>query len=81
MYVTWCGSLLEPRIPLPASGASVAMYLQSVVNDAKSFAPVKAALPAIAFFQKVNFFDHEPTQCPAACLVCNAAMKRFGLRI
>jgi hypothetical protein len=39
-----------PRIPLLASDASVAMYLQSVVNDAKSFAPVKAASAAIAFF-------------------------------
>jgi hypothetical protein len=48
----WCGSLLEPRAPLPASDASVALYLQSVVNDAKSFAPVKAASAAIAFFQK-----------------------------
>jgi hypothetical protein len=28
------------------------MYLQSVVNDAKSFAQVKAASAAIAFFQK-----------------------------
>jgi hypothetical protein len=27
MFVVWCGSLLEPRMPLPASDASVAMYL------------------------------------------------------
>jgi hypothetical protein len=53
----WRGSLLEPRIQLPALDASVAMYLQSVVNDAKSFAPVKAAaLAAIAFFHKVNLY-------------------------
>ena len=50
MFVVWCGSLLEPRIPLPALDASVVMYLKSVVNDAKSFAPVKAASAAIAFF-------------------------------
>jgi len=55
------------------------MYLQSVVDDAKSFAPVKAASAAIDFFQTCNLFDHEPTQCPAACLVRNAAMKKFGL--
>jgi hypothetical protein len=79
MFVAWCGSRVEPRIPLPASDASVAMYLQSVVNGAKSFAPVKSASAAIAFFQKVNLFDHEPTQCPAACLVRNSAMRRFGL--
>jgi hypothetical protein len=79
MFVVWCGSLLEPRIPLPASDASVAMYLQSVANDAKSFAPMKAASAAIAFFQKVNLFDHEPTHCPAACIVRNAAMRKLGL--
>ncbi len=50
MFFAWCGSLLEPRILLPASDASVEMYLQSVVNDAKSFAPGKAASAAIAFF-------------------------------
>ena len=48
----WCGPVLEPRVQLPASDASVALYLQVVVNDAKSFAPVKAASAAIAFFQK-----------------------------
>ncbi len=79
MFVVWCGSLLEPRIPLPAPDDSVAMYLQSMVNDAKSFAPVKAASAAIVFFQKVNLFDHEPTHCPAACIVRNAAMRKFGL--
>ncbi len=71
--------MLEPKIPLPASDASVAMYLQTAVNDAKSFAPVKAASVAITFFQKVIIFDHEPTQCPAACLVRNAVMRKFGL--
>ncbi len=50
MFVAWCDSLVEHRIPLPASYASVVMYLQSVVNDAKSFAPLKAASAAIAFF-------------------------------
>ncbi len=50
MCVAWCGALVEPRVPLPASDASVAMCLLSVVNDAKSFAPVKAASAAIAFF-------------------------------
>ncbi len=35
--------MLELRISLLASDASVAMYVQSVANDAKSLAPVKAA--------------------------------------
>jgi hypothetical protein len=57
----------------------VALYLQSVVNRARTFAPVKATSAAIAFYQRVNLFDHGPTQCPAVCLVRNAAMRRFGL--
>jgi hypothetical protein len=79
MFVAWGGSRVEPRVPLPASDASIAMYLQSVMNDAKSFAPVKAASAAIDFFQKVNLFDYKPTQCPAARLVRNEAMRKFGL--
>jgi len=55
------------------------MYTQSVANNAKTFAPVKAASPAIAFYQKTNLFSHEPTQSPAACLVREAAIRRFGL--
>jgi hypothetical protein len=78
-FVKWCSSLAVPRAPLPASDATVSLYLQSVVNRAKTFAPVKASSAAIAFFQRVNLFDHEPTQCPAARLVRNAAMRRFGL--
>ncbi len=79
MFVMWCGSPLEPMVPLPASDALVALYLQSVVNDAKSFAPVKTPSAVIAFFQKVNLFNHEPTRSPSACLVRPAAMRKFGL--
>ena len=50
MFVEWCASLAIPRAPLPASDATVALYLQSVVNRAKTFAPVKAASAAIAFY-------------------------------
>ncbi len=45
-------------MPLPASDATVALYLQSVANAAKTFAPVKAASSAIAFYQKINLFTH-----------------------
>jgi integrase len=41
--------------------------------------PVKAASAAIAFYQKINLFSHEPTQSPAVCLVREAAIRRFGL--
>jgi len=35
--------------------------LAHVMNTAKTFAPVKAASAAIAFYQKINIFSHEPT--------------------
>jgi len=34
MFVRWYGSLKEPRVMLPATDNSVAMYLQSVINNA-----------------------------------------------
>ncbi len=50
-FVRWCGSLKEPRVTLPVTDSSVAMYLQSVMNNAKmNFGPVKAASAAIAFY-------------------------------
>ena len=51
LFVAWCESLAELRVPLPVSDGSLALYLQAVVNGAKSFAPVKAASAAIAFYQ------------------------------
>jgi integrase len=79
MFVAWCDARAEPRETLPASDGTVALYLQSVMNTAKTFAPVKAASAAIAFYQKINLFDHEPTQSPAVCVVRGAAMRKFGL--
>ncbi len=60
MFVYWCASLAVPRAPLPASDATVALYLQSVVNRTKPFAPVKAVSATIAFYQRVNLFDQGP---------------------
>jgi hypothetical protein len=72
--------LAQPRVPLPASDVSaMAMYLQSDANIAKTFAPVKSASAAIAFFQKINLLSHDPTLSPAVCIVRSAAMRRFGL--
>ena len=79
MFVRWCDALAVPRVPLPATDGTVAMYLQSVVNGAKTFAPVKAASAAIAFYHKINLFSREPTLTPAVCLVREAAIRRFGL--
>ena len=50
MFDTWCQALAEPRASLPASDATVALYMQSVMNSAKRFAPVKAASATIAVF-------------------------------
>ena len=61
MFVRWCDALTVPRVPLPTTDGIVAMYLQSVANGAKMFAPVKAASAAIAFHQKILIFSHEPT--------------------
>jgi hypothetical protein len=50
MFVRWCDALTVPRVPLPATDGTMAMYLQSVMNGAKTFAPVKAASVAFAFY-------------------------------
>ena len=70
-----------PRVPLPSSNDTVAMYLQLVVNGAETFAPVKAASAAITFYQKINLFSHEPTQSLAVYIVREAVTKRFGLNV
>jgi hypothetical protein len=57
----------------------VAIYLQSVINIAKTFGPAKAASTAIAFYQKIDLFAHEPTQSPTVCIVRSAATRKFGL--
>jgi hypothetical protein len=79
MFVAWCDARAEPRETLPASDGTMALYLQSVMNTAKTFAPVKAACAAIAFYRKINLFDTEPTQSLAVCVVRGAAMRKFGL--
>ena len=43
MFVRWCDSLNVPRVPLPTTDGTVAMYMQSVAIGAKTFAPVNAA--------------------------------------
>ena len=65
LFVTWCAALEMPRVTMPLANATVALYLQSVVNRANTFATVKAASAAIAFYQDIILFNHEPTQSPA----------------
>jgi hypothetical protein len=79
LFAAWCGALVELIVPLLASNMTVAWYLQSMANAAKTFAPVKAASSAIAFYQTINLLTHEPTQSPAVCIVRSVIMRRFGL--
>ena len=48
-------------------------------NTANTFAPAKSTSAEIAFYQKINLFNHEPTQSPAVCVVRGAAMRKFSL--
>ncbi len=57
----------------------VAMYLQSVVERSKSYAPVKSHSVAIAFFQKFNLFGHLPTRSLGVNMVRQTTARRFGL--
>ena len=45
MFLIWCDALAEPRATLPASDGTVTMYLQSMMNNAKTFAPVRPRPP------------------------------------
>jgi len=49
-----------PHCPLPVEEMTVALYLQSVVERANTFATVKSASTAIAYFQKINLQHHLP---------------------
>ena len=57
----------------------MALYLQHVADSANSFSAVKSASAAIAYFQKINLYTHEPTMGQLASFVRNAAMRRLGL--
>ena len=78
LFVAWCGA---PEVPITLLGAdaTVALCLQSVVNRAKSFAPVRATPTSIVFYQKTNLFNYEPTPSQAVCIVRSVATRQFGL--
>ena len=78
-FTAWCRERREPRCPLPASEVTVALYLQYVADSATSFSAVKSASAAIAYFQRINLYSHEPTMGQLASFVRNAAMRRLGL--
>ena len=78
-FVDLRASLVVPRFPLPTSEMTVALYLRSVVERSKSYAPVKSHSASISFYQKVNMFGHLPTRPPAVNMVRHDAAKHFGL--
>ena len=46
---------------------------------AVSFSAVKSASAAIAYFQRINLYSHNPTMGQLASFVRNAVMRRLGL--
>jgi hypothetical protein len=50
MFVPWCETWRSRGLFFPASDATVALYVQSVMNGAKIFALVKAASAAISLY-------------------------------
>ena len=75
----WCAYLKIPRCPLPADEMTVSLYLHSVVKRANTFAPVKSASAAIAYFQKINLQYHLPTHSPTEGMARQASSRKFGL--
>ena len=60
-------------------GITVTLYLQYVVERANTFAPVKSASSAIAYFQKISLHQYLPTQSHAVGMVRQATSRKFGL--
>ena len=60
-FVVWYACLKVPRCAMPAYEMTVALHLQSVIERSNTFAPVKSASAAIAYFQKINLQHHLPT--------------------
>ncbi len=77
-FVQWCQSLQVPRSFLPASEVTIALYLAHVAENATSFAVIKSASVAIAYYQKINLFEHNPTISPLATFARVALARRLG---
>ena len=78
-FVDWCACMKVPRRPLPADEMTVAIYLQTLVERANTFTPVKSASAAIAYFKKINLQHHLPTKSPTVGMARQATSRKFGL--
>jgi hypothetical protein len=78
-FVPWCSSLMRRRRPLPADDPTVALYFQSLMDNANSFSTIRSVSASIALFHKINLFTNHPTMAPEVCMVRTAAARKFGL--
>jgi hypothetical protein len=62
----------------PALEVTVALYLLHVAEGASSFAAIKTTSAAIAYYQKINLFEHNPTISHLASFVRAAFARRLG---
>ena len=56
----------------------MALYLANLAEKATSFSVIKSASATIAYYQKINQFDHNPTISPLATFVRVAFARRLG---
>lgn len=82
-FIKWCKERNPPREFMPASASTVALYLQFVAREAKSYSRVKSASGAIYTLHESALYPKEeiPTQAPPAHLVREAAKRKIGLRL
>ena len=64
---------------LPADGPTVAMYFQVIMDKAKTVALIKIAPEAIAFYQKLNLYIHNPTMAHEAGMVRRSMARKCGI--
>ena len=68
------------RRPLPADDLTIALYFQSLMDNANSFSTIKSASASIASFHKINLiFTNHPIMALEVCIVRTAAARKFGL--
>jgi len=81
LFIVWCGERTPPRIPLPASEGTTAMYLQFVARSASSYAVVKTASAAIYTAHVCALVPEAliPTKSQAAKQIRAAARNRLGV--
>ena len=78
-FTRWCAARRPPLSALPASELTIALYLESRTESAKSFAVIKTASAAIAQMHSINLHPAEPTKGALASMIRKAAARDLGL--